>query len=171
MRNVTLHSSISYHQKHAVPTVPKLRRLHEYEHAACGADNFHVHEVSMVTMTPEEVGVGFRSSLQSNVMKIVEAVIRARFYFRKGVRMLQLWNKRTIEYQWRIVYHVRRRRNSVWSKLRLMVLCIYLLRRYIIRKWALKASAFLSNVCWRCFYLPNSYLNVYFCWQQFRVWG
>jgi hypothetical protein len=57
MRDVTLHSSISYHQEHAVPTVPKLRRLHKYEHAACGAVNFHVREVSMVTTTPEEVGV------------------------------------------------------------------------------------------------------------------
>jgi len=171
MRDVTQHSSISYHQEHAVPTVPKLRRLHEYEHAACGAVNFHVHEVSMVTTTPEEVGVGLRSSPRSKVGKIVEAVIRARFYFRKGVRMLQLWNNRTVGYQWCIVNNVRRRRNSVWSKLHLMVLCICLLRRYIIRKWSLKASAFFSNVCWRCFYLRNSYLNVYFCWQQFRVWG
>jgi hypothetical protein len=110
---------------------------------------------------------GLRSSPRNNVEKIGEAVIRTRFYFRKGVRMLQLWNKRTIGYQWRIVCHVRRRRNSVWSKLHFMVLRIYLLRRYIIRKWALKASAFLSNVCWRCFYVPNSYLNVYFCWHNF----
>jgi hypothetical protein len=160
------YSSVSYHQEHAVPTVPKLRRFYEYEHAACGAVNLRVHEVSMVTMTPEEVGVGLRGWPQSNVEKIVEAVIRATFYFRKGVRMLQLWNKRTIGYQWCIVNHVRRRRYSVWSKLHLMVLCIFLLRRYIIRKWSLKASAFFSNVCWRCFYLRNLDLTVYFCWHN-----
>jgi len=90
MRDVKQHGSVSYHQEHAVPTVPKLRRLYEYEHAARGAVNLHVHEVSMVTVTPEEVGVGLRGSPQSNVEKIVEAVIRARFCFRKGVRMLQL---------------------------------------------------------------------------------
>jgi hypothetical protein len=41
---VMLHSSISYHQEHALPTEP--RRLHNDDTADCGAVIAHFHGVS-----------------------------------------------------------------------------------------------------------------------------